>query len=154
MEDRFLALESELDKLNRKLLQLSWKIEDIDKNNLEEPSVTAEEPSVTAEEPIATAEEALEIIEEPSDAVEVEIFDLREKLVSVESELSEIRIRIGVLNKLISSYEIPDINLPDTNIISHSLWKRMWAVFGHGLVGNVILTMWIFTIIIMLFRGT
>jgi hypothetical protein len=126
MEDRLSALESEIDRLNVKLHQLAWKMDDMDKK----------------------------ILEEPSEASEVEIYDLRGKLVNFESELSLMSTRIGVINKLISSYQDPVIDLPDTNIISHSLWKRMWAVFGHGLVGNIILTTWIIAIIIILFRGT
>jgi hypothetical protein len=103
MEDRVSALETELAGLNLKLLQIAWKMDDIDKRIPEEPSETSEEPS------------------EISD---VEVYDIRGKLIVVENELSEIRTRIGVMNKLISTYENPDIDLPDTNIVSHSLWKR------------------------------
>ena len=69
-------------------------------------------------------------------------------------DFSEIRTQIGVINELISSYETPVGQLPNSNIVSHSLWKRMWAVFGHGLMGNVILTIWIIAITLLLFRGT
>jgi hypothetical protein len=70
------------------------------------------------------AEEPSETSEEPSEISDVEVYDIRGKLIVVENELSEIRTRIGVMNKLISTYENPDIDLPDTNIVSHSLWKR------------------------------
>jgi hypothetical protein len=132
MEERVSALEKELDIVNRKLLQLAWKIDDIEKMKPDEPSGD---------------------IERISESVDVDVYDLRGKLVVVESELSELRTRIGVINELISSYEAPVGHLPDSNIISNSLWKRMWAVFGHGLLGNVILTLWIVAIVMILFRG-
>jgi hypothetical protein len=126
-------LEKELDKVNRKLLQLAWKVDDIEKMKPNGPS---------------------EDIERLSEAVDVDVYDLRAKLVIVESELSEIRTRIGVINELISSNETPVDQIPNSNIVSHSLWKRMWAVFGHGLIGNVILALWIVAITVILFRGT
>ena len=133
MEERVSALEKELDKVNRKLLQLAWKVDDIEKMKPDEPS---------------------EDIKRLSETVDVDVYDLRVKLVIVESELSEIRTRIGVINELISSNETPVGQIPDSNIVSHSLWKRMWAVFGHGLIGNVILALWIVAITVILFRGT
>ncbi len=133
MEERVSALEKELDKVNRKLLQLAWKVDDIEKMKPDEPS---------------------EDIERLSEAVDVDVYDLRAKLVIVESELSEIRTRIGAINELISSNETPVDQIPNSNIVSHSLWKRMWAVFGHGLIGNVILALWIVAITVILFRGT
>jgi hypothetical protein len=133
MEERISALESDIDILNRKVLQLAWKVDDIEKLNFQQPS---------------------EAIEELPDPVNVNVYDLRGKLVILESELSEIRIRIGIINEQISAYEIPVVYLPDSNIVSQSLWKRMWAVFGHGLPGNVILALWIVAIIMILFRGT
>lgn len=125
MEDKISAIELELGEINATLLQLAWKIDDVEKKS----------PNQT-----------LEIFQ-------VQTNDLRGKLVSVENELSLLRTRIDVLNKVISSYQEPEITLPDTNIISHRLWNRMWAVFGHGLLGNIILTTWIIAIVILIFRG-
>jgi predicted nucleic acid-binding Zn-ribbon protein len=135
MEDRVIALEAEIDILNMKLLQLAWKIDDLEKRSLKEPS-DAKESSDT---------KVLSDSRNPSNDAEVEIYDLRGKLVSVEGELSEIRTRIGVINKLISSNEEPDRNLPSTNIVSHSLWNRI--------LGNIILITWIIAIVIVLFQG-
>lgn len=111
MEERISALESEIDILNRKVLQLAWKIDDIEKLKILQPS---------------------EDIEEISEPVNIDVYDLRGKLVILESELSEIRTHIGMINEQISAYEIPVVYLPDSNIVSQSLWKRMWAVLGMG----------------------
>ena len=132
MEERVTALENELDVINRKLLQLAWKVDDIEKIKPNEQS---------------------EGIEGHSEPVEVDVYDLRGKMVVLESELSEIRTRIGLINELVSSYDSPVGLLPDTKIISHSPWKRMWAIFGHGLLGNTILALWIVAIITILSRG-
>jgi hypothetical protein len=78
MEERISALESDIDILNRKVLQLAWKVDDIEKLNFQQPS---------------------EAIEELPDPVNVNVYDLRGKLVILESELSEIRIRIGIINE-------------------------------------------------------
>ncbi|MHA2403426.1 MAG: hypothetical protein ACXADH_10585 [Candidatus Kariarchaeaceae archaeon] len=125
MEDRKSNIESELVRLSTKLIQLAWKIDDVDKK----------------------------ISEEPRETTQVEIHDLRGKLLTIENELSSLRIRIGDLEELHSANQEPVRTLPDTNIISPNLWKRMWAVFGHGLLGNIILITWVFAIIILLFAG-
>jgi ssRNA-specific RNase YbeY (16S rRNA maturation enzyme) len=125
MEDGKPAMESELVRLSAKLAQLAWKIDDVDKK----------------------------IPEEPREATQVEIHDLRGKLLYVENEFSSLSIRIGDLEKIRSTNQEPVRKLPETNIISSSLWKRMWAVFGHGLLGNIILITWVIAIILLLFGG-
>lgn len=125
MEDRISSLQSNLDEINIKLHQLAWKIDDVDKKILEEPSIDTQ----------------------------AEVYDLRGKLLSVENELFSLRVRIGELEGMFSSYQNSVQTLPDTNIISHSLWKRMWAVFGHGLLGNITLVTWIIAIVFLLVEG-
>jgi hypothetical protein len=29
---------------------------------------------------------------------------------------------------------VPRELIPETNLLSQNLWKRMWAVFGHGVI--------------------
>lgn len=154
MEERVMVLELELGKINRKLLQIAWKIDDLGKENFKEPSEASEEPLDAAEGTLDAIENEAKAVEKRPGTVEAELFDLRGKLVIVESELSEIRARIGMINELMSANEISIDTLPDSNIVSHSLWKRMLAVIGHGFVGNVIVTLWIIATIMILFSGT
>ena len=126
MEDRISALKSDFERFKVQLHQLAWKIEEVDKKIPEEPLMDTQE----------------------------EVYNLRGKLFQVETELSSLRIRISEFEDMFSSYMKPVQTYPDTNIISPSLWKRMWAVFGHGLIGNVILALWIVAITVILFRGT
>jgi hypothetical protein len=93
------------------------------------------------------------IPEEPLRDAQVEVYDLRGKFLDVENELSSLRIRIGDLEGMISSYQKPVQTLPDTNLFSNSLWKRMLAVFGHGLLGNITLITWIIAITFLLVVG-
>lgn len=133
MDDRVIALEKDLEIISQKVLQLAWKVDDIEKMESDDPT---------------------EDIERLSKIIYSDVYNLKGKMASLENDLSEVRARIGWINEFISSYEPPVIQIPDTNIVSHNLWKRMWAVFGHGLLGNVILILWIIAIIIMLFSGS
>jgi len=122
MEDRLFDLESNLDKLNVKLIQMAWKIDDVDRKISEAPSINIQD----------------------------EVYDFRGNLLSLENSLFSLRMRIGELEERVTAEQRKLPTLPDTNLISESLWQRMWAVFGHGLLGNIALTAWIIAIILLL----
>jgi len=125
MEDRLFDLESNLDKLNVKLIQMAWKIDDVDRKISEAPSIDIQD----------------------------EVYDFRGNLLSLEKSLFSLRMRIGELEERVTAEQRKLPTLPDTNLISESLWQRMWAVFGHGLLGNIALTAWIIAIILLLTGG-
>jgi predicted nucleic acid-binding Zn-ribbon protein len=79
MEYRKSNIESELVSLSTKIIQLAWKIDDVDEK----------------------------IFEEPREATQVEIHDLRGKLLKIENELSSLRIRIRYLEELHSVNQEP-----------------------------------------------
>jgi len=111
MEDRLLDLQSNLDNLNVKLIQLAWKINDVDKK----------------------------IQDGPEKDIQSEIADLKSKIINLEKNYESLESKFASLettNLANSNY----INrLPTSNLLSESLWKRMWAVFGHGLPGYIML---------------
>ena len=86
------------------------------------------------------------IPDESSMEIHDEVVDLKSHMVSFEEKLD-------YLNNYVNEFDVGFPELPQTNLLSHSLWKRMWAVFGHGLLGNIILSAWIIAIILQLTGG-
>jgi len=95
MEDRLFDLESNLDKLNVKLIQMAWKIDDVDRKISEAPSINIQD----------------------------EVYDFRGNLLSLENSLFSLRMRIGELEERVTAEQRKLPTLPDTNLISESLWQ-------------------------------
>lgn len=125
MEDKITTLELELNRLNAKLIRLAWKIDDVDKKKL---------------------------MEHP-EGNEDDVTYLLEKVINIDHDISIVKASIENFQTEFSSYPIQVPEIPATNLISHTLWKRMLAVFGHGLVGNVLTTILITLIITYLYSG-
>ena len=125
MEDKITTLELELNRLNAKLIRLAWKIDDVDKKK-----------SV-----------------EPPEAIQDDVTYLQEKIINIDHDMSNLKASIENFETEFSSHRIQIPEFPATNIISQTIWKRMLAVFGHGLAGNILTTILISLIITFLYRG-
>lgn len=117
MEEMISSLQSDLHRLNAKLIQLAWKIDDVAKMTPYEPSM-----------------------------------DYQDELVNISSRLDNIEERFESYSSQVNELDFGLPPLPETKLLSHTLWKRMWAVFGHGVLGNTVLTILIITLVTII-RG-
>jgi hypothetical protein len=109
MEDRLWELQSEVHNLSKQLLVVARKID--------------------------TVEKAVDL--EPLQKTFTVIDDQTGRIVSLENRVDYLSRNLAELEQKFSSQQVMTPTLPDTNLLSHSLWKRMWAVFGHGLLGYI-----------------
>lgn len=107
MNDNLSELQSELTRLNSKIIQVAWKISDVEK---------------------AVNIEAF--VDFQSSVVE-----MKNKLVELDERINEVFGRMSDIEKRYEEIDaVPRRLIPETNLVSQSLWKRMWAVFGHGII--------------------
>lgn len=118
MEDRISHLESDIHKLNPKLIQLVWKVDDVDQKTLDEPS-----------------------------------FDFQDEIINFSSRSENLEERLESLSNRVNEFNVGFSGLPTTKLLSHSLWTRMWAVWGHSVLGNISFVLVLYISIFILGNG-
>ncbi len=124
MKDNLSILQSELDNLNTNIIQMTWKISDVEKV----------------------------VNEEVSKDYQSNIFEMKNRLVDVEGRINEVHDRIShIENRLEEIYAVSHQQIPETNLLSRSLWKRMWAVFGHGVILYALLALVVYALVTQIY---
>jgi hypothetical protein len=118
MEERISNLESDLHRLSAKLIQLAWKVDDVDKKTPDEPSL-----------------------------------DFQDEIINISSRLENIEERLESLSNRVNEPDVGFSGLPITKLLSHSLWTRMWAVWGHSVLGNILFVIVLYILFFILGNG-
>jgi hypothetical protein len=117
MEDIISNLQSDLHRLNAKLIQLAWKIDDVDKKT--------PEPSL----------------------------DFQDEIINLNSRLANIEERLDSLSNRDNEIDVGFSELPNTKLLSHNIWTRMWAVWGHSVLGYVMFAIIFYVLFFILELG-
>jgi chromosome segregation ATPase len=124
MNDNLSELQSELARLNTKIIQMAWKISDVEKA----------------------------VNKEVFKDCQSSIVDMKNRLVELDGRINEVYGKISDIENRFEESDAESLQqIPGTNLISHSLWKRMWAVFGHGVLLYGLLAFLLYTLLTQVF---